>query len=233
MQPIHCQVEQIEPLTPVVSKVTLQPSTPLTFKAGQYIRVIMGEKDRRPFSIANAPVIQQQKIELHIGAGPDNNYASEVLAVMRDKGEVTIDGAFGEAYLRDTDVKPTILLAGGTGFSYTYAILQQRLALKSKEPVFLYWGTRTLEDMYAYEELKGLHDTYPHFRFIPVIEVPDHDWQGKTGWVHKAVMADFVSLEPYQVFVAGRFEMAGVAREDFHNQGLLLENLYGDAYQFI
>ena len=66
-----------------------------------------------------------------------------------------------------------------------------------------------------------------------MVEDPPVNWQGKTGWVHKAVLADFVSLEPYQVYLAGRFEMAGAAREDFQQQGLLLENLYGDAYEFI
>lgn len=233
MQATRCEVKHISPLTPVVSKVILTPDTPLQYKAGQYIRVVMGDKDKRPFSIANAPEGQNQDIELHIGASPDNLYASEVLQAMQKGADIFIDGGHGEAFLREDNIKPTILLAGGTGFTYTLAILQQRLKLACKEPVFLYWGTRTLEDMYAYEELVALHQQYKHFRFVPVIEVPDQNWTGKTGWVHKAVLEDFVSLEPYQVYVAGRFEMAGVAREDFHNQGLLLENLYGDAYQFI
>ena len=232
MLPTHCKVDAIEPLTPVVSKVVLSPNSPVDFKAGQYLRVIMGEKDKRPFSIANAPR-EDNSLELHIGAGPGNNYASQVLDKMQSTGEIEIDGGHGEAFLREQSIKPMILLAGGTGFSYTLSILQRRLALQSKEPVFLYWGTRTLADMYAFDALTKLHDTHDHFRFVPVVDVADEGWPGKTGWVHKAVLTDFVSLEPYQVYVAGRFEMAGVAREDFHNKGLLLENLYGDAYQFI
>lgn len=232
MTPIRCNIESIEAFTPVVSKVLLTPDTPMEYQPGQYLRVVMGDKDLRPFSIANAPN-QDNKLELHIGAGPDNTYAAEVLAKMVEEGEVYVDGGHGSAFLREDRIKPTILLAGGTGFSYTLSILQKRLTLSSHEPVFLYWGTRTREDMYAFDMLMALQKQYAHFTFQPVIDEPDASWKGKTGWVHKAVLADFVSLEPYQVYIAGRFEMAGVAREDFHNQGLLLENLYGDAYQFI
>lgn len=232
MQSIRCKVENIEPLTNAVSKVVLVPETEMTFAAGQYLRVLMGEGDARPFSIANSPR-KDNLLDLHIGAGPDNNYASEVLQVMLDKGEVTVDGGHGEAYLREKEIMPMILLAGGTGFSYTLSILQRRLEIKSKEPIFLYWGTQQVQDIYAYDYLMALQKQHTNFRFIPVVEKTNGVWQGKTGLVHKAVMSDFVSIEPYQVYVAGRFEMAGVAREEFHTQGLLLENLYGDAYQFI
>lgn len=232
MSPIHCKVESIAPLTPIVSKVVLTPQTPMHYTAGQYLQVVMGEKDKRPFSIANAPG-QEGQLELHIGAGPDNSYASEVLARMQEQGHVDVEGGLGKAAVRENGPHPSILVAGGTGFSYTLAILQHLLKSNQHEPVFLYWGTRTLEDMYAYDQLKALHEENKDFTFVPVVEQPPADWRGKTGWVHKAVMEDFVSLEPYHVYVAGRFEMAGVAREDFHTKGLMLEHLFGDAYEFI
>lgn len=230
MPDILCKVTNIETLTPTVKKVQLIPQEPLTYKPGQYLQVVMGEKDRRPFSIANPPT-SDNRLELHIGTSPDNAYASQVLEKMQ-QGTVTIDGAHGKAYLRES-TKPILLLAGGTGFSYTYAILRALLQQGCVEPVFLYWGTRTIEDMYAYDQLCQAEASHKRFKFMPVLEQPPADWQGRTGWVHKAVLKDFVSLEPYQVYIAGRFEMAGIAREEFHQQGLLLNNLFGDAYQFI
>jgi aquacobalamin reductase/NAD(P)H-flavin reductase len=232
MQNIPCKVEKIEALTKSVSRITLTPSQTVNFNPGQYLRVILAENDKRPFSIANAPS-EDGSIELHIGAEPGNSYAAEVLQRMHDSGEITIDGGHGKAFLHRETLKPIVLVAGGTGYSYTSAILQSLLASPLKEPVFLYWGGRHLDDLYAYQELCELDQKFDRFRFIPVVENPPANWQGKTGWVHKAVLADFVSLEPYQVYIAGRFEMAGVAREEFHQQGLLLKNLYGDAYEFI
>ena len=232
MQNIQCKVEKIEALTKSVSRVTLIPSQTVNFIPGQYLRVILAENDKRPFSIANAPR-EDGRLELHIGAESGNNYAVEVLQRMHDNGKISIDGGHGKAFLHREKLKPIVLVAGGTGYSYTSAILQHLLASPLKEPVFLYWGVRDLGDLYAYQELCELDERFNRFRFVPVVENPATSWQGKTGWVHKAVLADFVSLEPYQVYIAGPFEMAGVAREEFHQQGLLLDNLYGDAYEFI
>ena len=74
---------------------------------------------------------------------------------------------------------------------------------------------------------------HPLFTFIPVVELPETDWTGKTGWVHQAVLEDIPDLAAFQVYVAGRFEMAKVVRDDFTQQGLPTTSLYGDAYAFI
>ncbi|MGJ8682046.1 NAD(P)H-flavin reductase [Paraglaciecola sp.] len=232
MQKISCQVSKIESLTKVISRVVLTPNTPLEFIAGQYLQVVMGEADKRPFSIANAPK-KDGSIELHIGAEPGNQYAGQVLEKMHTEGKVDVEGGLGEAYLKKICQHPIILVAGGTGFSYTLSILQKLLSEPINAPIYLYWGTRSLNDMYAFNELNTLAETHKDFTFVPVIETPDSDWQGKTGWVHQAVLNDFANLSDYKVFVAGRFEMAKVVRTDFCAQGLLEKNLYGDAYAFI
>jgi aquacobalamin reductase/NAD(P)H-flavin reductase len=215
----------------MVTKVTLMPDTQCDFLPGQYLSVVMGEQDKRPFSIANAPR-DDGSIELHIGAEPQNQYASEVLTKMKQDGSIQAQIGLGDAYLRATN-KPIVLLAGGTGFSYTHAILECLVQQNFAQPYFLYWGTRHLEDMYAYERLSEFSRNTPHFQFVPVIEHAESSWQGKTGWVHHAVLEDFADLSAYRVYLAGRFEMAATARDDFCKQGLSIDNLYGDAYAFI
>ena len=74
---------------------------------------------------------------------------------------------------------------------------------------------------------------YAPLTFIPVVQEPEADWTGKTGLVHKAIMDDFVSLHDYDIYVAGRFEMAGAAREEFKVLGAEPERIFGDAYEFI
>jgi aquacobalamin reductase/NAD(P)H-flavin reductase len=66
-----------------------------------------------------------------------------------------------------------------------------------------------------------------------VVELAETDWAGRTGWVHQAVLDDIQDLAAYQVYVAGRFEMAKVVRNDFIKQGLPITSLFGDAYAFI
>lgn len=232
MQITQCKVEKIEALTDIVKRVVLIPDAPFKFIAGQYLQIVMDENDKRPFSIANAPR-EDGLIELHIGAEPGNQYAGQVIDKMTSEGVIKVEGGLGEAFIQPPTTKPIILLAGGTGFSYTSSILQQLLSQPLEAPVYLYLGTRTITDMYAFDDLTNLAKQHSLFTFIPVIEVPEAAWSGKTGWVHQAVIEDISDLSNYQVYVAGRFEMAKVVRDDFSKLGLSLKNLYGDAYAFI
>ncbi len=231
MSQIKCKVSSITPLTDVVQKVELTPSQPATFKAGQYAMVVMGEKDMRPFSIANA-AFDNDRIELHIGAETGNSYAGEVLERMRNDGEITLSVGNGEAFLQSNGL-PMVLIAGGTGFSYTYSILQEHLNSGDNTPITLYWGGKHAADLYLAEELTALASTNNHFTFVPVVEFANDDWEGRTGWVHHAVMADHADFSDVQVYVAGRFEMAKVVRDDFMQRGLKANNLFGDAFAFI
>ena len=67
MQTLKAEVVAISPLTEFVNKVILKPQQPVTFEAGQYMQLVLGEKDKRAFSIASRPS-QCDEIELHIGA---------------------------------------------------------------------------------------------------------------------------------------------------------------------
>lgn len=231
MTPICCDILNITPLTSVIYRICLKPQTPLKFKAGQYLLIHMGEDDKRPFSIASA-THDSEIIELHIGADETNNYALQVLEKLKQNDTIEVSGGFGEAYYRPVK-EPVVLIAGGTGFSYTYSILKQALHEAPETDMTLYWGTRKAEDLYFAEELTALASKYRYFTFIPVVEFPDATWKGRTGWVHRAVLNDYPSLSNYHVYIAGRFEMAKTAREDFVAKGLAQSALYGDAFAFI
>ncbi|MFS1704890.1 NAD(P)H-flavin reductase, partial [Alteromonas sp. AMM-1] len=155
-----------------------------------------------------------------------------VLERARQEKAIYISGGHGEAYLQATD-KPIVLIAGGTGFSYAYSILMQSLKEDPNRDITLYWGGRHLDDLYYHDELVSLAAHHPHFTFLPVVEFAEENWQGRKGWVHHAVLTDYADLSGVQVYIAGRFEMAKVARDDFFARGLLKDDLFGDAYAFI
>lgn len=232
MQKVTCSVEALEEMADTLWYVRLKPEAAVDFLAGQYLLVVMAEDDKRPFSIANA-MNADGTLELHIGATPDNTYAMQVLKRMQDQGEIEVQLPAGKAHLRADSHHPVILMAGGTGFAYTRSILQQMLADSLRQPIFLYWGVRFAEHLYADQEMKAWAAEHPQLTYIPVIQNEQEQWQGRTGLVHEAIMEDFLSLHDYDVYVAGRFEMAGIAREAFKEKGVVIEQLFGDAFEFI
>lgn len=231
MSIVTCKVSSIEKLNDFLYRIFLQPKQAVTYLAGQYVSVVMGEKDKRHFSIANAP--GSELIELHIGATPENSYAMQVITKMESEGQVELEIGNGNAFLREQSTRPIIIVAGGTGFAYAKSIVEQVIALQLSNPVHLYWGVKESAHLYLRATAENWADRYENIHFHPVIELADADWKGHQGYVHKAVLNDFSDLNTFDVYVVGRFEMAKVVREDFVKQNATIEHIYGDAFAFI
>ncbi|MCW8329496.1 NAD(P)H-flavin reductase [Photobacterium sp. SDRW27] len=234
---IKCEVKSVEPLACNTFRILLKPEQSVDFKAGQYLLAVMGEKDKRPFSIASSPC-REGELELHIGAAEHNPYAIEVVDTMKaalaDGQQVEIEAPHGEAWVRETSDKPLLMIAGGTGFSYVRSILDNCLSRGVSQPIFVYWGGRDACQLYAHDELQALAEQHANLTYVPVVETAPEGWQGKTGNVLEAVSDDFVSLSSYDIYLCGRFEMAGAAREMFTaEKGAERERMFADAFAFI
>lgn len=232
---INCTVASIAPLTPHVQRVVLVPKQPVDFLPGQYLQLCLSEQDKRPFSIACVPA--KAELELHIGASVADDYSSQALHHLRQQQQsgqaVQVEVGLGQAHFRSERDHPIVLLAGGTGFSYVYSIAQALQQQNVNRPVFLYWGVRQQEALYLLPELQQWASSQSKFRFIPVVQEPNDDWQGRTGLVHEAVLEDFVSLEAYDIYIAGPFPMVGVARDAFLKQGAHQQQMFADAFAYI
>jgi len=160
-----------------------------------------------------------------------------IKASLESGDAVTIEIPMGNAQLRTESERPLLLLAGGTGFSYIKSMFEYLAEQKSTRHIMVYWGLREESAVYELEKTIATIGKLPHANFIPVIENisenAEKPWQGKTGLVHQAVMHDIISLEPYDIYLAGRFDMVGAIRSDFVEHGALLEHMYADAFAFI
>ncbi|ENM5854820.1 NAD(P)H-flavin reductase [Vibrio mimicus] len=234
---IQCQVKSVQPLATHTYQILLQPDQAINYQAGQYLMVVMGEKDKRPFSIASSPCRNNGELELHIGAAEHNAFAHQVVEKFQqahvNQTSVEIDVPHGNAWFQESE-RPLLLIAGGTGFSYVRSILDHCLSQGKTQPIYLYWGARDAAQLYALSELQELAKQYPHLHFIPVIEQEHAGWSGKVGNVLQAINSDFESLEAFDIYIAGRFEMAGAAREQFtQNKQARRDRMFADAYAFI
>jgi aquacobalamin reductase/NAD(P)H-flavin reductase len=235
---IQCTVQSVEPLAENTYRVILHPQQPVNYKAGQYLMVVMGEQDKRPFSIASSPCRGHSELELHIGAAEANQYALEVVDAIKSAhqsgGVIEIDAPHGSAWVKEPLQKPLLLIAGGTGFSYVRSILDYCISQNSDQPIYLYWGAKQIEQLYAFDDLQHITTQHNNITFIPVVEIAPERWTGKVGNVLQAVNQDFDSLADYEIYIAGRFEMAGAARDTFTtNKDADIHHIHGDAFAFI
>jgi CDP-4-dehydro-6-deoxyglucose reductase, E3 len=228
------RVSTIRRAAPDVAIITLQlpANEALAYRAGQYIEFLLKDGKRRAYSIASAPSLEQP-LELHIRHLPGGTFTDHVFNTMKEREILRFEGPLGTFFLREDSDKPIILLASGTGFAPVKALVEHMQHLKSTRPVSLYWGGRRPQDLYMHALCEQWAADIPHLRYVPVISdaLPEDHWQGRTGFVHAAVMQDFPDLSGFQVYACGAPVMVDAARHDYVEQCKLPpDEFYADAF---
>ncbi|MBC7698661.1 MAG: CDP-6-deoxy-delta-3,4-glucoseen reductase [Bacteroidia bacterium] len=233
---IPARVERKEQLSHDVMALFLKlpSSQSLQFKAGQYIEFLLKDGKRRAFSLANPPHIDGL-LELHLRLIPGGQFTEYVFNEMPDKATMRIEAPFGSFYLRDDSDKPIIMVAGGTGFAPIKGIIEHMLHHNMNREITLYWGARSLQDLYMPALPASWAAAHPHIKFIPVLSdaTAEDNWHGRTGYVHQAVLDDFAyGLAKYEVYCCGAPGMVEVAHASFLQAGLAEDAFFSDAFSY-
>lgn len=230
---IPCRIEHMEPLAPDVMEVTLRlPQAELfTFVAGQYIDIMLPGSRRRSFSLANPPH-DAERLVLHVRRVRGGEFTQQLFDSMKEKALLRIEGPLGQFAFREASLRPALFVGGGTGYAPLRAMLRSLLERGDTRPLELYWGVATEADLYAEPEIRAWLKTYPNLRFTPVLSAPSSGWNGPTGLVHAAVLADHPRLAGYDVYAAGPPAMIEAIRHDFAAAGLPPDQLFFDSFDY-
>jgi CDP-4-dehydro-6-deoxyglucose reductase len=228
------RVAKVERVTDDVTVISLQlpASERLQYFAGQYIEFLLKDGKRRSYSMANAPHLDEF-ITLHIRHMPGGLFTDHVFNTMKERDILRFEGPLGSFFLREESTKPIVFVASGTGFAPIKAVIEHAAYEKTERPMVLYWGGRRPKDLYMHELCEEWARTLPNFKYVPVISqaLPEDGWSGRSGFVHRAVMADFPDLSQHQVYACGVPVMIGAAKRDFVAQCKLSEEeFFADSF---
>ncbi|MDR2220207.1 MAG: CDP-6-deoxy-delta-3,4-glucoseen reductase [Methylobacillus sp.] len=229
-----CRVQKLDHVAHdvIVMYLKLPSNERLQFLAGQYIEFLLADGKRRAFSIANAPH-NDDVLELHLRLIPGGQFTEYVFREMKEKTILRLEGPMGSFYLREESEKPVIFVAGGTGFAPVKGIIEHALHHKMQRKMTLYRGALALRDLYL-PDLPEKWQQENGVDYIPVLSEPQPEdaWQGRTGYVHLAVLQDHPDLSGYQVYCCGAPAMVEAAHRDFTAAGLPPEEFFSDAFTF-
>jgi CDP-4-dehydro-6-deoxyglucose reductase len=139
-----------------------------------------------------------------------------------------MQGPLGTFFLREDSDKPIVFVASGTGFAPIKSIIETALKNGVTRSMTFYWGGRRPKDLY----MDSLAKQWP-IKYVPVISeaLPEDNWEGRTGFVHRAVMQDLPDLSTYQVYACGVPIMVDSAKRDFIGLcHLPEEEFYADSF---
>jgi len=205
------------------------------YHAGQYVEFILRDGDRRSYSMANAPHTQADKpgLELHLRHMPGGKFTDHVFGAMKEKDILRIEGPYGSFFLREDSGKPIVMLASGTGFAPIKALIEHMAAKGITRPTTVYWGGRRPADLYQHGWLLDQAAALPWLSYVPVVSdaLPDDQWAGRTGFVHRAVLQDLPDLSGHQVYACGAPIVVESARTEYVAQaGLPAEEFFADSF---
>jgi CDP-4-dehydro-6-deoxyglucose reductase len=96
-----------------------------------------------------------------------------------------------------------------------------------------YWGARKLADLYMLDKARQWESR--GIKFTPVLSeaLPEDAWQGRTGFVHSAVLDDYSDLSGHEVYACGAPVVVEAAKRDFATlRSLPNESFFSDAFTF-
>ena len=226
---LPCRVQKMERLADdvIVLHLKLPANERLQFLAGQYIEFLLKDGSRRSFSMGNAPH-DDELIQLHVRHVAGGQFTDHVFGKMKERDILRLEGPLGTFFLREDSTKPIVFVASGTGFAPIKSIIEHALHKGATRPMVLYWGGRRPKDLY----MDALARQWP-IQYVPVISdaMPEDNWAGRTGFVHRAVMADFPDLSAHQVYACGVPVMVDAAKRDFTQQCRLPEDeFFADSF---
>jgi CDP-4-dehydro-6-deoxyglucose reductase, E3 len=233
-----CRIEHLDRVSDdaMIVRVKLPSNERLLFRAGQYVQFVLKDGSRRSFSMANAPH-DDALIELHIRHTPGGLFTDRLFGItqpIKVRDILRLEGPHGSFFLRDESEKPIVFLASGTGFAPIKSVIEHMIYTGNRRKAVLYWGGRRPKDLYLDHLAKSWAEKYPEqFRYVPVVSEArvEDAWNGRVGFVHRAVMEDLPDLSQHQVYACGAPIVIDSARADFTTKCGLPENeFFADSF---
>lgn len=185
-------VSSIEQLSPTIKGIRIELDRPMEFQAGQYINLEIPDVGSRAFSIANTPA-NNSYVDLHIRHVPGGQGTTYIHEKLKEGEKIELSGPYGQFFVRTSDSKDIIFIAGGSGLSSPQSMAMDLLENGDTRQMYLFQGARNVAELYNRELMEELAAKYDNFHYIPALNEPQEDdnWEGFTGFVHEAVHAHF------------------------------------------
>jgi propane monooxygenase reductase component len=236
IQTARTRVEAVERLTHDIRllRVALVEPDQLSFQPGQYVDIrIPGREEHRSFSMANTPATAHE-LEFMIKLYPDGHFSG-----LLDSGEIKVGdeleltGPYGVFTLRASSPRRLLFIGGGAGMAPILSLLRSLEEAGNVRPAVYYYGARRPDDLFHVEELEGLAQSLPDFRFVPALSEAEGDqngWTGETGLITDVVDRLEGDVGEVEAYVCGPPPMVEAAIALLERRGVPESHIHFDKF---
>jgi Na+-transporting NADH:ubiquinone oxidoreductase subunit F len=234
------QATKIEALTPDIKETSfkiISPQEGITFRPGQYIQLevpkykLTKKPEYRAYSISSSSG-QPHNIDLVITKAPGGEVSTYVHDYLRTGEELVAQGPYGDFFLRESE-NNILLVATGSGLAPIKSILHQIENSPVKRKTSLFFGAKTRDYLYYYEELKSLERKMDNFTFVPTLSRPreEDQWQGERGRVTALIEKYIPDHTAIDAYLCGAPEMVESCIKLLKEKGISEACIFSDMFE--
>ncbi|MFG1210517.1 2Fe-2S iron-sulfur cluster-binding protein [Xanthobacter flavus] len=225
---LKAKVAEIRQETHDIRSLKVKANKPLEYVPGQYATLEFGPDLIRPYSMAG--IMQDDLLEFHVRLVPGGRVSPYVFDTLKEGDSLRLSGPLGASYLRRRHRGPMLLVAGGTGLAPALSLLRGALAVGMDNPIHLYFGARTVNDLYCTDRLAALAAANPQVALHLVVSNGTTPAGIRSGLVTEAIEQDWQDLSAFRAYLCGAPAMVEAATLSVKRRGVSLSHIYADAF---
>lgn len=221
-------VTAIEQATHDIRRVRVKLAKPLEFSPGQYATLQFTPEHIRPYSMAGLP--GDDEMEFQIRLVPGGRVTQYVFEQLQVGAAIRVSGPLGTAFLRRKHTGPMLCVGGGTGLAPVLSIVRGALEGGMDNPIHLYFGVRSQQDLYDADRLQQLASCHPQLRLQVVIASGPVGPGQRAGLLTDAIEQDLPSLQGWRAYLCGAPAMVEALELLVRRLGLEAGHIHADAF---
>jgi ferredoxin-NAD(P)+ reductase (naphthalene dioxygenase ferredoxin-specific) len=221
-------VTAIEEATHDIRRIRVKLAKPISFTAGQYATLQFTPEHIRPYSMAS--LCDDTEMEFQIRRVPDGRVTAYVFEELKVGAALRVSGPLGGAYLRQKHTGPMLCVGGGTGLAPVLSIVRGALAAGMQNPIHLYFGVRSAQDVYDTERLQALAAAHPNVIVHIVVATGAAGAGQRSGLVTDAIEKDLKTLTGWRAYLCGAPVMVDALNLLVTRMGLGPNHIHADAF---
>ncbi len=221
-------VTSIEAATHDIRRLRVKLSKPLDYTPGQYASVQFTPDHVRPYSMAGLPGDEEMEFQIRRVAG--GRVTDHVFDHLKVGAALRISGPLGTAYLRRKHTGPMLCVGGGTGLAPVLSIVRGALEGGMTNPIHLYFGVRSLQDLYDADRLQGMARDYRNLKVQIVVATGPAAPGLRTGLVTDAIAQDLPDLAGWRAYLCGAPALVEALELRVSRAGIEPSHIHADAF---
>jgi ferredoxin-NAD(P)+ reductase (naphthalene dioxygenase ferredoxin-specific) len=221
-------VVAIETPTHDIRRLRVKLAKPLAFSPGQYASLQFTPEHIRPYSMAGLP--GDEEMEFQIRRVPGGRVTDHVFEQLKPQATIRLSGPLGTAYLRSKHTGPMLCVGGGTGIAPVLSIVRGAIATGMGNPIHLYFGVRSMADLYDADRLQALAAAHPQVKVNIVVATGTAAAGLRSGLLTDAIQADWPNLAGWRAYLCGAPVMVEAVNMLVTRLGMAASHIHADAF---